>query len=47
MFTVKATYRSETRKITFPEDVFPSYIQLCSEVRSTRRHRRRSRPATD
>ncbi|KII93412.1 hypothetical protein PLICRDRAFT_26637 [Plicaturopsis crispa FD-325 SS-3] len=32
MFIVKATYRNETRKISFAEDVFPSYAQLCTQL---------------
>ena len=31
-FTVKATYRSETRKFSFPDNVFPTYEQLYSQV---------------
>ncbi|KIP11681.1 hypothetical protein PHLGIDRAFT_10460 [Phlebiopsis gigantea 11061_1 CR5-6] len=33
MFTVKATYRAETRKFTFPDDSFPSFAQLSSQLR--------------
>ena len=32
-FTVKATYRNETRKLSFADDTFPSYEQLTSQVR--------------
>ncbi len=32
MFSVKATYRSETRKFSFQEHTFPTYEQLCSQV---------------
>ena len=32
MFTVKATYRGETRKLSFSPDVFPSFEQLYSQV---------------
>ncbi|TFY58497.1 hypothetical protein EVG20_g8130, partial [Dentipellis fragilis] len=32
MFTVKATYRSETRKFSFPESTFPSYAQLYDQL---------------
>jgi hypothetical protein len=32
MFTVKATYRSETRKFSFPFSTFPSYTQLNDQV---------------
>ena len=32
MFSVKATYRGETRKFTFPENQFPSYDQLTAQV---------------
>lgn len=31
-FTVKATYRSETRKFSFSDPVFPSYEQLYSQA---------------
>ena len=31
-FTVKATYRSETRKFSFPDSTFPTYDQLYSQV---------------
>ncbi|KAI1793192.1 hypothetical protein LXA43DRAFT_886348 [Ganoderma leucocontextum] len=31
-FTVKATYRSETRKFSFSDSVFPSYDQLYSQL---------------
>ncbi len=31
-FTVKATYRSETRKLSFTDNTFPSYEQLYSQV---------------
>lgn len=31
-FTVKATYRNETRKFTFPDPVFPTYDQLYRQV---------------
>ena len=34
MFTVKATYRGETRKLSFPYTTsFPTYDELCSQVR--------------
>ncbi|KAG8219590.1 hypothetical protein J3R82DRAFT_542 [Butyriboletus roseoflavus] len=34
MFTVKATYRNETRRFTFPESVlFPTYKELHNQVR--------------
>lgn len=37
-FTVKATYRNETRKFTFPEPCrFPSYKELCEQVSLVRR----------
>ncbi|KAF8634893.1 hypothetical protein AX15_000643 [Amanita polypyramis BW_CC] len=32
MFTVKATYRGETRKLTFPL-TFPTFAQLCEQLR--------------
>ncbi|KAF9015670.1 hypothetical protein BDQ17DRAFT_1418717 [Cyathus striatus] len=33
MFTIKATYRGETRKLSFPEcDTFPSFDQICSHL---------------
>lgn len=32
MFTVKATYRSETRKFSFPFSSFPTYNQLNDQV---------------
>lgn len=32
MFTVKATYRSETRKFSFPFSTFPTYNQLGDQV---------------
>lgn len=32
MFTVKATYRSETRKFSFPFSTFPSYTLLNDQV---------------
>lgn len=32
MFTVKATYRSETRKFSFPFSTFPTYTQLNDQV---------------
>jgi len=32
MFTVKATYRGETRKLSFSPDIFPSFEQLYSQV---------------
>jgi hypothetical protein len=32
MFTVKATYRSETRKFSFPFSTFPTYSQLNDQV---------------
>ncbi len=35
-FTVKATYRSETRKFSFADPVFPSYDQLYSQVSTNR-----------
>ncbi|KAI0699389.1 hypothetical protein C8T65DRAFT_581265 [Cerioporus squamosus] len=31
-FTVKATYRGETRKLSFSDNAFPSYEQLCSQL---------------
>ncbi|TFK95036.1 hypothetical protein K466DRAFT_508551 [Polyporus arcularius HHB13444] len=31
-FTVKATYRSETRKLSFTDNTFPSYEQLYSQL---------------
>lgn len=34
MFTVKATYRSETRKFTFPSPSFPTYSQINDQVNS-------------
>lgn len=34
MFTVKATYHGEIRKFTFPDNSFPSFDQLCNQVRS-------------
>lgn len=34
MFTVKATYRNETRRFTFPDSVlFPTYDDLHHQVR--------------
>lgn len=33
-FTVKATYRTETRKFSFSDNVFPTYDQLYKQVRS-------------
>jgi hypothetical protein len=35
MFTVKATYRSETRKFSFPFSTFPSYALLNDQVRQS------------
>lgn len=32
VFTVKATYHNETRKISFPDNVFPTYDKLYSQV---------------
>src|SRR5712675_599829 len=32
MFTIKATYRSETRKFSFPNSSFPTYIQINDQV---------------
>jgi hypothetical protein len=32
MFTVKATYRAETRKLSFKSPFFPTYDELCREV---------------
>jgi hypothetical protein len=32
MFTIKATYRSETRKFTFADSSFPSYNQINEQV---------------
>ncbi|KAH9044756.1 hypothetical protein EDB85DRAFT_486938 [Lactarius pseudohatsudake] len=32
MFTVKATYRSETRKFTFPDSSFPTYNQIHEQL---------------
>ncbi|KAI0094476.1 hypothetical protein BDY19DRAFT_1044297 [Irpex rosettiformis] len=32
MFTVKASYRTETRRIAFDSDEFPSFAQLCGEL---------------
>ena len=32
MFTVKATYRSETRKFSFPDSSFPTYNQIHEQV---------------
>ena len=32
MFTIKATYRSETRKFSFPFSTFPTYGQLNDQV---------------
>ncbi len=32
MFTIKATYRSETRKFTFPDSSFPTYNQIHEQV---------------
>ena len=34
MFTVKASYKHETRKFTFDSDSFPTYTQLHEQVRS-------------
>lgn len=34
MFTVKASYKHETRKFSFDSDSFPSYTQLHEQVRS-------------
>ena len=34
MFTVKATYHGETRKLSFEHtSSFPSYDEICSQVR--------------
>lgn len=33
-FTLKATYRGLTRKIPLPNAQFPSYDQLCEQVRA-------------
>ncbi|KAJ3517856.1 hypothetical protein NLJ89_g241 [Agrocybe chaxingu] len=34
MFTIKATYRNETRKYTFPDtNTFPPYHSICTELR--------------
>lgn len=33
MFTVKATYRGETRKFTFESNSFPTYQELYNQVR--------------
>ena len=32
MFTIKATYRSETRKFTFSDSSFPTYSQIHEQV---------------
>ncbi|TDL28067.1 hypothetical protein BD410DRAFT_835311 [Rickenella mellea] len=32
MFYVKATYHGETRKFTFGDSTFPSYIQICNQL---------------
>ena len=32
MFTIKATYRSETRKFSFPDSSFPTYSQISDQV---------------
>jgi len=32
MFTVKATYRSEIRKFSFPNSSFPTYSQINDQV---------------
>ncbi|KAI0800737.1 hypothetical protein C8Q74DRAFT_1238467 [Fomes fomentarius] len=32
VFTVKATYHNETRKISFPDNVFPTYDKLYSQL---------------
>ena len=32
MFTLKATYRSETRKFTFSDSSFPTYNQIHEQV---------------
>ncbi|KAI9462409.1 hypothetical protein BJY52DRAFT_1116259 [Lactarius psammicola] len=32
MFTIKATYRSETRKFTFPDSSFPTYNQIHEQL---------------
>ena len=34
MFTVKASYKHETRKFSFDSDSFPTYTQLHEQVRS-------------
>lgn len=34
MFTVKASYKQETRKFSFDSDAFPTYTQLHEQVRS-------------
>ncbi|KAL1737280.1 hypothetical protein EV714DRAFT_241203 [Schizophyllum commune] len=31
-FTVKATFKGETRRVSFPETVFPAYEQVCHEL---------------
>lgn len=33
MFTVKASYKHETRKFSFDSDSFPTYTQLHGQVR--------------
>lgn len=35
MFEVKATFGGETRKFTLRSDNFPSYVDLCAQVRLT------------
>lgn len=35
MFTVKASYKHETRKFSFDSDSFPSYTQLHEQVKSS------------
>ncbi len=41
MFTVKATYRGETRKFTFTDTyAFPSFFQLYNQVSNSRRLRK-------
>jgi len=33
MFTVKATHRGQVRKYTFPKNTFPTYDEICVQVR--------------
>lgn len=35
MFTVKASYKHETRKFSFESDSFPTFTQLHEQVRSS------------